>query len=108
MTAGTLFLFNAFYMLYPTLPLFIKQIGGNEVQVGLSMGAFMLTSVLIRPIVGGLLDRYGRRPFIVWGLMLFILAMYLYDWIGGFVRDRFRFRASGSPIGNDTSCPPRS
>ncbi|MFD0675570.1 MULTISPECIES: MFS transporter [unclassified Paenibacillus] len=85
MTVGTLFLFNAFYMLYPTLPLFIKQMGGNETQVGLSMGAFMLTSVLVRPIVGGLLDRYGRRPFIVWGLLLFILAMYLYNWIGGIV-----------------------
>lgn len=83
MTVGMLFLFNAFYMLYPTLPLFIIQIGGNEAQVGLSMGAFMLTSVMVRPIVGGLLDRYGRRPFIVWGLLLFILAMYLYNWIGG-------------------------
>jgi MFS family permease len=85
MTVGNLFLFNAFYMLYPTLPLFIKQIGGNESQVGLSMGVFMLTSVMVRPIVGGLLDRYGRRPFIVWGLVLFILAMYMYDWIGGIV-----------------------
>ncbi|WP_028551639.1 MFS transporter [Paenibacillus sp. UNC451MF] len=85
MTVGTLFLFNAFYMLYPTLPLFIKQFGGNEAQIGLSMGAFMLTSVLVRPIVGGLLDRYGRRPFIVWGLLVFILAMYLYSWIGGIV-----------------------
>ncbi|WP_282936076.1 MFS transporter [Paenibacillus sp. RC67] len=83
MTVGTLFLFNAFYMLYPTLPLFIKQIGGNEAQVGMSMGAFMLTSVMVRPIVGGLLDRYGRRSFIVCGLLLFILAMYLYNWIGG-------------------------
>ncbi|UQZ81157.1 Tetracycline resistance protein, class B [Paenibacillus konkukensis] len=84
-SAGTLFLFNAFYMLYPTLPLFIQQIGGSETHVGLSMGAFMLTSVIIRPIVGGLLDRYGRRRFIVWGLLLFILAMYMYDWIGGIV-----------------------
>jgi hypothetical protein len=33
MSVGTLFLFNAFYMLYPTLPLFIKQIGGNEAFV---------------------------------------------------------------------------
>jgi MFS family permease len=82
-SVGTLFLFNAFYMLYPTLPLFIKQMGGNEAQIGLSMGAFMLTSVMVRPIVGGLLDRYGRRPFIVGGLLLFILAMYLYNWIGG-------------------------
>ncbi len=85
MTVGTLFLFIGFYMLYPTLPLFIKQMGGNEAQVGLSMGAFMLSAVMFRPIVGGLLDRFGRRPFIVWGLFLFAVAMYMYDWIGGIV-----------------------
>ncbi|MBD2872494.1 MFS transporter [Paenibacillus arenilitoris] len=83
MTAGTLFLFIGFYMLYPTLPMFIKQLGGSEAQVGLAMGAFMLTAVIFRPIVGGLLDRFGRRPFIVWGLILFALVMYGYDWIGG-------------------------
>jgi MFS family permease len=59
------FLFTAFYMLFPTLPLFIKQMGGNETQVGLAMGAFMLTAVIFRPFVGGLLDRFGRRPFIL-------------------------------------------
>jgi MFS family permease len=85
MTIGNLFLFNAFYMLYPTLPLFIKQMGGNESQVGLAMGAFMLSAVVFRPLVGGLLDRFGRRPFIVWGLLLFTLAMYMYDWVGGIV-----------------------
>ena len=53
-TLGTLFLFTAFYMLYPTLPLFITQMGGNEAHVGLAMGAFMLAAVLFRPIVGGL------------------------------------------------------
>jgi MFS family permease len=82
-TTGNLSLFVAFYMLYPTLPLYISQMGGNETQVGLAMGAFMLASVIFRPIVGGLLDRFGRRPFIVWGLILFTVAMYMYDWVGG-------------------------
>jgi MFS family permease len=84
-TTGTFFLFTAFYLLYPTLPLFIKQMGGNEAQVGLATGAFALTSVIFRPFVGGLLDRLGRRPFIICGLLLFTLSMYMYDWIGGIV-----------------------
>ncbi|MFJ7974392.1 MFS transporter [Peribacillus sp. NPDC096379] len=83
MTVGMFFLFTAFYMLYPTLPLFIKEMGGNESQVGLAMGAFMLSSVIFRPFVGWLLDRFGRRPFIVWGLLFFAIAMYMYNWIGG-------------------------
>ncbi|WP_342048562.1 MFS transporter [Bacillus sp. OTU530] len=85
MTVGIFFLFTAFYMLYPTLPLFIKEIGGNESQVGLAMGAFMLSSVIFRPFVGGMLDRFGRRPFIVWGLLFFSVSMYMYNWIGGIV-----------------------
>ncbi|GMA63032.1 MFS transporter [Alicyclobacillus fastidiosus] len=84
-TLGTLFLYTGFYALYPTLPLFIKHIGGNEAQVGLSMGVFMLSSVIFRPMVGGLMERFGRRPFIALGLILFILTMYLYNWIGGIV-----------------------
>ena len=85
MTAGMLFLFIAFYSLLPTLPQFIKQIGGTEAQVGLATGAFMLSAVIFRPLVGGLLDRFGRRPFILWGLLLFALAMYMYNWVGGIV-----------------------
>ena len=85
MNAGMLFLFIGFYMLYPTLPMFIKQMGGSESQVGLAMGAFMLSAVILRPIIGGLLDRFGRRAFIVWGLLLFAVAMYMYDWVGGII-----------------------
>ncbi|MFV9566982.1 MFS transporter [Thermoanaerobacter mathranii] len=83
MILGTFFLFTAFYMLYPTLPLFIKHIGGNETHVGLSMGIFMLSAVILRPVIGGLLDWFGRRPFIILGLSLFTLAMYMYNWVNG-------------------------
>lgn len=83
MTVGMFFLFTAFYLALPTLPLYIKQLGGNDSHVGLAMGAFSLTAVLFRPVVGGLLDRYGRRPFVLWGMAVFALAMFLYGWAGG-------------------------
>lgn len=82
MTVGMLFLFTGFYLLLPTLPLYIKHLGGSESQVGLAAGAFTLTAVVFRPMVGGLVDRYGRRTFYVWGLIFFVLSMYLYDWVG--------------------------
>jgi MFS family permease len=85
LTVVTLFLFTALYLLLPTLPLLIKNLGGSESQVGLATGVFTLSAVIFRPIVGRLLDRYGRRPFILWGLLFFILSMYLYDWIVGIV-----------------------
>lgn len=44
-----------------------------------------MSSVVLRPFVGGLLGRFGRRLFIVWGLLFFIVAMYMYEWVGGIV-----------------------
>jgi hypothetical protein len=67
MTAGMLFLFTGFYLLLPTIPVYIKQLGGSESLIGLSAGAFTLSAVIFRPIVGGLLDRYGRRHCVVNG-----------------------------------------
>ncbi|PHB45851.1 MFS transporter [Bacillus toyonensis] len=79
MSFAMLFLFTGLYLLVPTLPLFIKEIGGNESQVGLMMGMFTIAAVVIRPIIGGMLDQYGRRSFIIFGLILFGLTMYSYN-----------------------------
>ena len=68
MTFAMLFYLQDFYLLVPTL-LFIKEIGGNESQVGLMMGMFTIAAVVIRPIIGGMLDQYGRRSFIIFGLI---------------------------------------
>ena len=83
LTMGNLVLFIAFYMLYPTLPLYIQAMGGNESQVGLAMGVFALSAVVFRPLVGGLLDRFGRRIFMLTGLVLFTFAMLMYNWVWG-------------------------
>ncbi len=82
LTAAMLVLFTGFYTLLPTLPLYVKEIGGNETDVGLVMGAFTLSAVVCRPLVGGLMDRYGRRAFILWGLAAFAVTLYSYEWAG--------------------------
>lgn len=83
LSVGMLFLFSGFYLLVPALPLYIKEMGGNDSQVGLVVGLFTLAAVVLRPVVGGLLDTYGRRPFMLWGLLFFAVAMFLYDWMAG-------------------------
>lgn len=83
MSVGSLFLFTGFYLLLPTLPLFIQELGGLDTQVGLAAGVFTFAAVMIRPFAGGLLDRYGRRPFLLAGLLVFTVSMYLYGWVGG-------------------------
>jgi MFS family permease len=78
-------LFSSFYLLMPTLPIFIKELGGSESQVGFIVGVFTLSAVILRPIVGGLVDRYGRRVFMLSGLVLFAVTMYAYDWVTGII-----------------------
>jgi MFS family permease len=48
---GTFFLF----------PLFILKHGGNDVDIGVLMGAFTLASVVCRPWISEMIDRIGRK-----------------------------------------------
>ncbi|MGZ9583158.1 MFS transporter [Paenibacillus marinisediminis] len=85
LTVTALLLFGGFYLLMPTLPMFIEQLGGSESQVGFIIGVFTISAVIFRPIIGGLMDRYGRRVFIISGLLFFAVTMYFYDWVTGII-----------------------
>lgn len=76
LTVSVLLLFIAFYLLIPTLPIFIQELGGTESQVGFVMGIFTIAAVIGRPIIGGLNDHYGRRLFAIIGLIAFSLVMF--------------------------------
>ncbi len=50
-------------------------IGGNDpVRVGLALGAYGLTQAIMQIPLGMASDRYGRRPVIVFGMLLFVLG----------------------------------
>ena len=74
----TLASFASFYFLLATLPVYIVAIGGNEAQVGLIIGVFSGTTVLLRPFVGRAADDFGRRLFIVAGSAVLAAASALY------------------------------
>ena len=78
MTFAMLFLFTGFYLLVPTLPLFIKEIGGNESQVGLMMGMFTIAAVVIRPIIEECWINMVEDP-LLFSAHLFGLTMYSYN-----------------------------
>ncbi len=48
------------------LPLFIRALGGDELTIGLVLGVGLAVSVALRPAVGALLDRVGRRRVLLW------------------------------------------
>jgi MFS family permease len=54
--------------LQPTLPRFVEgPLGGSSVAVGVAVGAFSISAVIVRPLAGRISDTHGRRPLIVWG-----------------------------------------
>lgn len=57
------------------LPVYGKQIGASAVEIGLLFSVFSLMTVVLRPLVGAGLDRYGRRGFFIAGLAAYGLSM---------------------------------
>jgi len=47
-------------------PLFVRFLGGDELTIGLVLGTGLAVSVALRPAVGTLLDRLGRRRVLLW------------------------------------------
>jgi MFS family permease len=60
--------FTADGVLIPAVPLYVEgPLGGNDVAVGISVAAFAVTALVLRPWAGRLGDRRGRRPLMVLG-----------------------------------------
>lgn len=59
--------FGAFF---PIMPQYGLSIGANATQIGLALAAFSVGQLLAGARVGGLSDRYGRRPVLLWSLAL--------------------------------------
>ncbi|MEL7566784.1 MAG: MFS transporter [Dehalobacterium sp.] len=76
-----LFIYLSFHMLTPTFPFFIKWLGGTEKTVGLITGAFSLAALLVRPVIGWLLDHVSRRIFMLVGISVMTVICFLYPWI---------------------------
>lgn len=50
---------------YTLLPLYIQQLGGREGQIGAVMAMYSLAAILCHLVIGPVLDRWGRKPFLL-------------------------------------------
>jgi MFS family permease len=64
----------SFYMLIPSLPVYIKEITGKDVLTGLAMGVFLLAAVLFRPFAGRLIDSGNRKDCFLSGSAIFFIS----------------------------------
>jgi len=78
MTVGT-----AISMLMTTLPIYARELGGNNTFSGLVVGIYAFSSLLCRPFVGRLLDVRGRKPVLLFGLAVLSVVFLLYGFAGG-------------------------
>jgi MFS family permease len=64
--------FTAGGALIGVTPLFVTgPLGAGPAAVGLTFGAFSVTTLILRPVAGRWTDRHGRRPLLVGGVALF-------------------------------------
>ncbi|MCS1351749.1 MFS transporter [Mechercharimyces sp. CAU 1602] len=72
-------MFASFYMLLPTLPVFVvEELSGTEAQVGLIIALFTTAQLISRPLAGVWLDRWDRKKVFLLGRILFLLATLCY------------------------------
>lgn len=65
------------FILQPTFPLYITQLGGSPFHVGLVIASFGVTSVMSRPIIGYWADRWSVTGVMILGLFLQTLSISL-------------------------------
>jgi MFS family permease len=65
------------YLLNATLPLHLVGIGGSKTQVGLLFAVSTTVSMVLRPLVGGWVDRFGAPRVMLPGVMVLLATLLL-------------------------------
>ncbi|MFD0669902.1 staphylopine family metallophore export MFS transporter CntE [Cohnella sp. GCM10027633] len=83
----TLFYFGANAILNVILPLKAESLGADNATIGIVMGAYLFTTMFVRPWAGAIIDRYG--PSLVLSTVLFVhgfaLILYAYSGVEGYL-----------------------
>ncbi|PYM39813.1 MAG: hypothetical protein DME12_18220 [Candidatus Rokuibacteriota bacterium] len=64
------------------LPLHVVELGGTKTQVGLLFSVMTVVSMVVRPSVGGWIDRYGARPVILPGAAVLVGTSFAFHAVG--------------------------
>lgn len=77
--AAGLAYFLALGTVLPVVPQYVdKRLGGGSLEIGIAVGALFVGAVLLRPYVGRLGDRIGRKRLIVFGAAIVAVSVLLY------------------------------
>jgi MFS family permease len=77
LSAAMLAFFVSGAVFLPVVPRFtIGPLGGDDFAVGIVLGAFAVSSLLMRPFAGRLADRRGRRTALILGAVITVVASF--------------------------------
>jgi MFS family permease len=68
----------AHQMLYPTLPIYLSKSGAGEAEIGILIGIFGVSSLIVRPLVGRSLVRISERKIMMAGASILALTFAAY------------------------------
>ncbi len=71
---ATFFFYLSFYLLLPTMPLYVAGKGGTPAQLGLVFGLFAFVAMILRPPVGWIIDTRGTHLVLLAGMAIFLVA----------------------------------
>jgi MFS family permease len=76
---ATLAFFVAAGIVLPVAPQFASDaLGADETGVGVAIASFSIAALLLRPLVGWSSDRFGRRPLLIGGALVSVVALALH------------------------------
>jgi MFS family permease len=65
---------TANHILIPTLPIYLSRLGSKETEIGVLIGIFTVSSLILRPFTGKILLRTPEKKMMIFGAFLFGLA----------------------------------
>ncbi len=69
---------SVFCILIPTFPIYLSGKGSPEAEIGLLIGVFSVSSLILRPFIGRALLRIPERKFMIYGTILYTFSSIAY------------------------------
>jgi MFS family permease len=69
---------SVFYILIPTIPIYLSKLGSTEAGIGVLVGAMSASSIVLRPLVGRTLLRAREKDFMIAGSLIYAFSAIAY------------------------------
>jgi MFS family permease len=69
---------SVFYILIPTIPIYLSGLGSTDAGIGVLVGALSISALVFRPLVGRALLRIQERNFMIAGALLYTFSSTAY------------------------------